>query len=131
MSQEFHLSKPKLALTELGIQLMVPECLENNPQMILMLLLRLGVDQDVVNKYHNKVIQIGLEYPMQEIHEYRWGIRQPERHHCKLKMPIPRSKRYLRDICLPNPQLMVTGTKVYRRVDSHPSQLVKQVINSQ
>ena len=129
MSQEFHLSKQKLALTELGIQLMVPECLENNCQMILMLLLRLGVDQDVVNKYCNKLIQIGLEYPMHEIHECRWSIRQPERHHCELEMPIPRSKRCLRDISLPNSQLMVIGMKVYLRVDSRPSQLIKQVIN--
>ena len=105
------------------------ECLENNPQMILMILLRLGVDQDVVNKDHKKLIQIGLEYPMHGIHECFWSIRQPERRHCELEMPIPRPKCCLRDISLPNSQLMVTGTKVYLGVDSHPSQLIKQVIS--
>ena len=129
MSKEFHLSKPKLTLTELGIQPMVPECLENNPQMILMLLFILGVDQDVVNKDHNKLIQIELEYPMHEIHECCWHIRQPKGHHCELEMSISCPKRWLRDISLPNSQLMVSGVKIYLGVDSRPSQLIKQVIN--
>ena len=50
-------------------------------------------------------------------------------HHCKLKVPIPRPECCLRDICLPNPQLMVTNAKVYLGVDSRSSQLIKQVIN--
>ena len=108
---------------------MVPECLENNSQMILMPLLRLGVDQDVVNKDHNKLIQIGLEYPMHEIHECCWRIRQPEGHHCELEIPIPFPKHCLRDISLPNSQLMVSGPKIYLGVDSCPSQLIKQVID--
>ena len=89
--------------------------------MILMLLFRLGVDQDVVNKDHNKLILIGLEHPTHEIHECRWRIPQPEEHHCKLKKPIPRPKRCLKDINLPNSQLMVTGEKIYLGVDSRPS----------
>ena len=99
---------------------MVPECLENNPQMILMLLLRLGVDQNVVNNDHKKLIQVGLEYPMDEIYECHWSIRQSERHHCKLEMPIHRPKHYLRDISLPNSQLLITDAKIYLGVDSRP-----------
>ena len=92
-------------------------------------LLRLGVDQDVVNKDHNKLIQIGLEYPMHEIYECHWRIRQPEGHHCELEMPIPHPKHCLRDISLLNSQLMVSGVKVYLRVDLCLSQLIKQIIN--
>ena len=69
-----------------------------------MLLLRLGVDLDVVNNDHNKLIQIRLEYPMHEIHECRLSIRQLGRHHCELEMPILHPKRYLKDINLPNSQ---------------------------
>ena len=127
MSQESHLNKLKLSLIELGIQLMVPKCLKNNPQMILMLLLILELDKDVVNK----LIRIGLEYPMHEIHECHWRIHQPEGHHCELEMPILRPKRCLRDISLPNSQLMVIGVKVYLGVDSRPFQMIKQVINPQ
>ena len=104
---------------------MVSKGMMNNPQMILMILLLLGVDQDVINKGHYKLIQIGLEYPMHEIHECRWSIRQSERHHCELEMSIPCPKSCLRDVYLPNPQLMIHGAKVYLGVDSHPSQLIK------
>ena len=68
---------------------------------------------------------------MHEVHECCWSIRQPKGHHRELKMPIPPTERCLRDICLPNPQLMVTSAKVYLGVDSHSSQLIKQVINPQ
>ena len=76
-----------------------------------------------------KLIQIGLEYPMHEVHECRCRIRQSKEHHRKLKVPITCPERWLRDICLPNPQLMVTSAKVYLGVDSRSSQLIKQVIN--
>ena len=52
-----------------------------------------------------------------------------QRDHYKLKVPITRPERCLRDICLPNPQLMVTSAKVYLGVGSRSSQLIKQVIN--
>ena len=70
-----------------------------------------------------------LEYPMHEIHECCWRIRQSEGHHRKLIVPITRPKRCLRDIRIPNPQLMVTSAKVYLRVDLRSSQLIKQIVN--
>ena len=66
---------------------------------------------------------------MHEVHECCWRIRQSKGHHRKLKVPIPCPERCLKDICLPNPQLMVTSAKVYLGVDSRSSQLIKQVIN--
>ena len=66
---------------------------------------------------------------MHEVHECRWRIRQSKGHHRELKVPITRLECCLRDICLPNPQLMVTSAKVYFGVDSRSSQLIKQVIN--
>ena len=97
--------------------------------MTLMLPLLPGVDQNVIHKDHDKLIQIGLEYPMPEVHEFRCRIRQSKGHHCKLKVLIPGPEHYLRDICLPNPQLIVTSVKAYLGVDSRSSQLIKQVIN--
>ena len=66
---------------------------------------------------------------MHKIHECCWSIRQFERHHCELEMPISRSKRCLRDICLPNSQLVVAGEEIYLGGDPRPSQLIKQIIN--
>ena len=56
-------------------------------------------------------------------------ICQSKGHHRKLKVPITHHKRCLRDICLPNPQLMVASAKVYLGVQSRSSQLIKQIIN--
>ena len=66
---------------------------------------------------------------MQEIHECRWRIRQSEGHHRKLKVPITRPKPSLRDICISDPQQMVTSVEVYLGVDSGSSQLIKQIID--
>ena len=60
MPKEFHLSKPKFTLTEFGIQLTVSQNLEHKPQITLMLLLGLGVDQDIVNEDHDELILIDL-----------------------------------------------------------------------
>ena len=97
--------------------------------MILMLLLKLGVDQNVIHKDHDKLIQIGLEYPMHETHECCWRIHQSEGHYYELKVPIPRFECCVRDIYLPNPQLMIASAKVHLGVDSCSSQLIEQVIN--
>ena len=94
-----------------------------------MLPLRLGIDQDVIHEDHDKLIQIGLEYPMHDVHECHWCIRQSKGHHRKLKVPITCPERCPRDICLPNPQLMVTTAKVYFGVDSRSSQLIKQIVD--
>ena len=94
-----------------------------------MILLRLGVDQDVVHENHNETIYIGLEHPMPKIHECRWSICQSEWHHCELKMLILRPERCLKDVCLPNCQLMITSVEIYLGVDPRPSQLIKQIIN--
>ena len=66
---------------------------------------------------------------MYEVHECCWRIPQSKGHHRKLNVPIARLKRCLRDICLPNPQLMVTSAKVYLGVDLSFSQLIKQISN--
>ena len=54
---------------------------------------------------------------MHEIHECYWSIRQSERHHCKLGMPKPRPEHYLRDVSLPNSQLMIPRTEIYLGID--------------
>jgi hypothetical protein len=35
---------------------MVTESLQNNPKMLCMLFFILGIDQDVVNEYHDKLV---------------------------------------------------------------------------
>ena len=85
----------------------------------------------IYNNFYYKLLGYfwGVTYPMHEVHECRWRIRQSKGHHHQLKVPVMRPERCLRDICLHNPQLMVTSAKVYLGEDSCSSQLIKQVIN--
>jgi hypothetical protein len=62
MSQKWNLLQPECTLAELGIELMVTMSLQNNPKVLLMLFFILGVDQDVINEYHDKLVQLRHEY---------------------------------------------------------------------
>jgi hypothetical protein len=58
MSKKWNFLQPESTLAELGIELMVSKSLQNNSEMLCMLLFALGVDQDVVNEDHNKLVQL-------------------------------------------------------------------------
>jgi hypothetical protein len=62
MSKKWNLLQPECTLAELGIKLMVTKLLQNKSKMLLMLFFILGVDQDVVNEYHDKLVQLRHEY---------------------------------------------------------------------
>jgi hypothetical protein len=58
MSTKWNLLKLECTLAELGIKLMVTKSLQNNLKMLLMLFFIVGVGQDVVNEYHDKLVQL-------------------------------------------------------------------------
>jgi hypothetical protein len=62
MTKKGYFLQPDCTLTELGIELMVTKSLQNNLKMLLMLFFILGVDQDVVNEDHDKLVQLQHEY---------------------------------------------------------------------
>ena len=57
MSKKSDFLTLELALTELSIQLMLTKCSEHNPQMFFVFFLTLGVDQNVINEYHDKLVR--------------------------------------------------------------------------
>jgi hypothetical protein len=69
MSKKWNFLQPESTLAELGIELMVSMTLQNNSEMLRMLLFALGVDQDVVNEDHNKLVQLRHEYGFHQVHE--------------------------------------------------------------
>jgi hypothetical protein len=56
MTKKRYFLQPESTLAKLGIELMVSKSLQNNSEMLRMLLFALGVDQDVVNEDHDKLI---------------------------------------------------------------------------
>jgi hypothetical protein len=69
MSKKGYFLQPKSTLAEFGIELMVPKSLQNNSKMLCMLFFTLGIDQDVVNEFHDKLGQLRHEYEVHQIYE--------------------------------------------------------------
>src|SRR6185503_9935272 len=80
MTEEWNLVNPELALAELGIQLMLPQSLQYESQMLLMLFFCLREDQNIINEDHHKDIQIIHENHVHQVHEESRGIGQAEGH---------------------------------------------------
>ena len=73
--------------------------------MLLMLFHRLRVNIDEDN---DKLIYVGSEYPIHQVHKHCRGIGQTEWDNKKLIMPVPRTESYLRHISRTNNQLMIS-----------------------
>ena len=89
---------PELALAELGIQLMLPQSLQYESQMLLMLFFCPGKDQNVINENHHKDIQIIHEDHVHQVHEEGRGISQAEGHDRVLIQPVLAGECRLRNI---------------------------------
>jgi hypothetical protein len=84
MPKERYFIQPELTFTELGIELIISQLLQYQPQMFLMLSIILGINQNVFNEYHNKLIKIFHGHLIHKIHEVGWCIGQAKRHDCEL-----------------------------------------------
>jgi hypothetical protein len=49
--------------------------------MLCMFSLILGIYQDIIDEHDDKLVKIGHEYLVHEVHEYCWGICQPKRYY--------------------------------------------------
>jgi hypothetical protein len=61
MSKKGNFLQPASTPAEFGIDLMVPKSLQDNTEMPRMLFFTLRLDQDVINKYHDKLVQLRHE----------------------------------------------------------------------
>ena len=64
MPQKSDLLQPKLALAELCIKLMVPQGLQGDPEMLLVLCLCPRKDENVVDEYYDELIQERAKNPV-------------------------------------------------------------------
>jgi hypothetical protein len=80
MTKEWNFVQPELTFAEFCIELMISQSLKHNVKMALMLISILGIDQNVINEYHDKLVHFCREYGVHQIHEVNRGIGQSERH---------------------------------------------------
>jgi hypothetical protein len=59
---------------------MVSEALENNMQMFSMVLLILGINKNVIDKNHDKLVKLRHKNRIHEIHEVGRSICETKRH---------------------------------------------------
>jgi hypothetical protein len=69
MTKKGYFLQSGCTLAELGIELMVIKSLQNNLKMLLVLFFILGVDQDVIDEDHDKLVQLRHEYGVHQVHE--------------------------------------------------------------
>jgi hypothetical protein len=63
-----------------------------------MLLFALGVDQDVINEDHDKLVQLWHEHGVHQVDEICQSIGESKRHNQILVQPVPGGKSSLRNI---------------------------------
>jgi hypothetical protein len=130
MSQKWNLLKLECTLAELGIKLMVMKSLQNNLKMLFMLFFILGVDQDVINEYHDKLVQLRHDYGVHQIHEMCRSIDESIQHNQILIQPVPSRECSLRNIFWMDLDLMITRPKINLREDLSTSKLIKENVDA-
>jgi hypothetical protein len=112
MSKKWNFLQPESTLAEPGIELMVSKSPQNNSEMLRMLLFTLGIDQDVINEDHNKLVQLRHEYGVHQVHEMCRSIGESKRHNQILVQPILGGEGSLRNIVRMDIDLMITRTEI-------------------
>jgi hypothetical protein len=77
---------------------MVLKSLQNNAEMPRMLFFILGVDQDVVNEDHNKLVQLWHEYGVHQVHEMCRSINESKWYNQILIQPVPGGEGNIRNV---------------------------------
>jgi hypothetical protein len=76
--------------------------------MLCVLFFALGIDQDVMNEYHDKLIQLRHEYGVHQVHKMCRSIGESKRHNQILLQPIPGGEGVLRNVFWTDLDLMIT-----------------------
>jgi hypothetical protein len=76
--------------------------------MLLMLFFILGVDQDVINKDHDKLVQLLHEYGVHQVHEMCRSIVESKQYNQIFIQPIPSGESSLRNVFRMDIDLMIT-----------------------
>jgi hypothetical protein len=118
MSKKRNFLQPECTLAELGKELMVSESLQNNSEMLCMLFFVFGIDQDVINEDHDKLVRLRHEYGVHQVHEMCRSIGDSKRHNQILIQPVPGGEGSLRDIFRTDLNLMITRMEVDLGKDS-------------
>jgi hypothetical protein len=109
---------------------MVLKSLQNNSEMLRMLLFTLGVDQDVINEDHDKLVQLRHEYGVHQVHEMCRSNGESKRHNQILIQHVPGGESSLRNIFQTDLDLMITRTEIDLGKDFSTGKLIKENVDA-
>jgi hypothetical protein len=95
-----------------------------------MFFLAFGIDENIIDKYHDKFVELRHKHGVHEVHEVSWGIRETKRHHQELVKTIMSGESGFWNVTRSNFDLMVTRMKVNLGENFSSSQLIKKNIDS-
>jgi hypothetical protein len=98
--------------------------------MLPMLFFILGVDQDVVNEYHDKLVQLQHEYGVHQVHEMCRSVDESKRHNQILIQPIPGGEGSPKDVFRTGLDLMITQIKIDLGKDLSIEKLIKKNVDA-
>jgi hypothetical protein len=130
MSKKWNLLQPECTFAKLGIESMVTKSLQNNPKMLFMLFFILGLDQDVINEYHDKLVQLWHEYGVHQIHEMCRSIGDSKRHNQILIQPIHGRECSLGNVFWTNLDLIITRMKIDLGEEFSTGKLIKKNVDA-
>jgi hypothetical protein len=129
MSKKGNFLQPESTIAEFGIELVVLKSLQNNSEMSHMLFFTLGIDQDVINEDHGKLVQLWHEYGVHQVHEMCRSIGESKRHNQILIQPIPGGQGSLRNVFRADLDLMITRTKIDLGKDFSTGKLIENNVD--
>jgi hypothetical protein len=98
--------------------------------MVGVIFLALRIDENIINKDHDKFIELRHEHGVHEVHEVGGSISESKRHDQELVKTITSGKSGFRNVARSNLDLVVTRTKIDLREDFGTSQLIEKNIDS-
>ena len=112
MSEESHLLEPNLTFAEFGIQLMIAKPLQNCAKMFLMFVLAFGVNEDVINEHHHKLVQEIHKHLIHHMHEEGRGVGETKGHNYIFVKTVSSGERGLRNIFLLNLEFVISRPQI-------------------
>jgi hypothetical protein len=130
MSKKWNLLQPECTFAKLDIESMVTKSLQNNPKMLFMLFFILELDQDVINEYHDKLVQLWHEYGVHQIHEMCRSIGDSKRYNQILIQPILGRECSPGNVFRTNLDLIITRMKIDLGEEFSTGKLIKKNVDA-
>ena len=130
MAQEINCWLEEGAFAEFGIQFVLPQNLQDLPQVLLMFFRGFAEYQDVIQVDNDTPIQEGMEDVIHELHEGGWCICQTKWHDSKFEVAVASAEGCLWNVLFCYAYLVIAAAQVNFGEDFGTLNSVQELINA-